>query len=95
MWQLAYRVRELDRELQAAETQDRTHEIIEHLTGMDAAVAALDSSGWPSNHPTIDMNLPKFRRDIRLALEAAQRQPPSLVLAHSVTGACVYCHGRR
>jgi hypothetical protein len=95
MWQLAYHVRELDREVDAAKAQDRRKEIIVQLAGMDAAVATLDSSGWPSNHPLIDMNLEKFRQDIRLAREGVERDPPNLVLAHSLTGACVYCHGGR
>lgn len=95
MWQLAHHVRELDREIESAETQDRRKEIVAHLAGMDAAVATLDSTGWPSNHPLVDMNLARFRRDIRLAREAAERDPPSLVLARSLTAACVYCHGGR
>jgi hypothetical protein len=96
MGQLAQQVRELDEHIQApAEPDQHRKDIIEHLTGMDAAVRVLDSSGWPSNHPLIDMNLRKFRQDIRRAREAVERDPPNYALTYSVTGACVYCHGRR
>jgi hypothetical protein len=95
MWRLAYHVRELDRDIDAAKTQERREQMLADLAGMDAALRSLDTSGWPSNHPLIDMNLAKFRQDIRLAREAIERDPANLVLAHSLTGACVYCHGVR
>jgi hypothetical protein len=96
MWQLARHVRELDQHIQApSEPEQHRQDILEHLAGMDAAVRMLDSSGWPSNHPLIDMNLPKFRQDIRLAREAVERDPPNYRLTYLLTGACVYCHGRR
>jgi len=96
MWRLAYHVRELDRAIDTTKSpQDHRAEILEHLGGMDAALQSLDNSGWPSNHPLIDMNLPKFRQDIRLARVAAERNPPNFFQAHSLTGACVYCHGAR
>jgi hypothetical protein len=96
MRQLAYHVRELDREIHSAAAGERQHKsILEHLDGMETATRNLDIAGWPTNHPLIEMNMPKFRRDIRLAREAAERIPPSYALAHSLTGACVYCHGER
>jgi hypothetical protein len=96
MGQLARHVRELDEHIQApSEPAQHRQDILEHLAGMDAAVGSLNVSGWPSNHPLIDMNLPKFQRDIRLARQAVERAPPNYTLAYSVTGACVYCHGRR
>ena len=96
MWQLAYHSRELNRVMGITEKQppDRA-EIVTHLQGMEQAAAGLDTSGWPSNHPLVDMNLPNFRRDIKLAREAVERDPPNYLLAGHVGGACVYCHGSR
>jgi hypothetical protein len=62
---------------------------------MESAAARLGQSGWSSNHPLIDMNLPSFRRDIKGALEAVEHDPPNFLLVGPVTGACVYCHGGR
>jgi len=95
MWQLAYHVRERDREIDATRAQDRRKEIVPISTAWMRRCALWDNSGWPSNHPLIDMNPPKFRQDIRLAREAVERDPPNFVPAHSLTGACVYCHGGR
>jgi hypothetical protein len=96
MWQLAFHSRELGRLMGLTEKQqpDRA-EIVTHLRGMEQAAEKLDSSGWPSNHPLVDMNLPHFRRDIKSAREAIERDPPNYLLASYVSGACVYCHGRR
>lgn len=68
-------------------------EIIEHLRAMEQAAEKLDQSGWPTNHPKVDMNLPSFRRDLKFAREAIEREPPNFLLAGPATGACVYCHG--
>jgi hypothetical protein len=96
MWQLAYHSRELNRLMGLTEKQqpDRA-EIVTQLRGMEQAVEKLDTSGWPSNHPLVDMNLPNFKKDIQFALEAVEREPPNYLLASHLTGACVYCHGRR
>jgi len=55
----------------------------------------LDQSGWPTNHPKVEMNLPTFRRDVKFAREAIEREPPNYLLAATATGACVLCHGRK
>lgn len=96
MWQLAYHSRELNRVLVITETRqpDRAA-IVTHLSGMEQAAARLDTTGWPSNHPLVDMNLPNFRRDIEFARKAVEREPPNYLLASHVGGACVYCHGPR
>ena len=70
-------------------------EIIENLQAMERAAGQLDQSGWPTNHPLIDMNLTKFLRDIRFARESVERDPPNFLLAGPLMGACVYCHGGR
>ena len=96
MWQLARQVHELDEHIRApAEPDQHRKDILEHLTGMESAVKSLNAVGWPSNHPLIDMNLPKFERDIELARQAVERDPPNYTLTYALTGACVYCHVRR
>ena len=93
---LAYHVHRLDAQIHAAEENHADQKaILTELRGMEAAAARLDKAGWPSNHPMIDMNLPKFRQDLRLAREAAEKDPPNYLLAHTITGACVYCHTPR
>jgi hypothetical protein len=70
-------------------------EILEHLDAMERAATELNRTGWPSNHPLIDANRSNFLRDIKLAGDSIRRDPPNFLLASSVTGACVYCHGSR
>jgi hypothetical protein len=60
---------------------------------MERATEQLGQSGWPTNHPLVDMNLAQFRNDIRSARQAVEREPPDFLLASPLTGACVYCHG--
>jgi hypothetical protein len=96
MGQLAYHVRELDEHLRSPVAEEQLQkDVLEHLDGMESATRALDTAGWPSNHPMIDMNLPKFRQDIQLARVAVERTPSNYLLAISLPGACVYCHGGR
>ena len=96
MRQLAFHSRELSQLMQSSDgPQAERGEIIMHLRAMEQAAETLDQSGWPTNHPLIDMNLPSFRRDIKFAREAVEREPPNFLLAGPVTGACVYCHGGR
>ena len=96
MRQLAFHSRELNQLIQSSDGPQKSRsEIIEHLRAMEEAAEKLDQSGWPTNHPLIDMNLPSFRRDIKFAREAIEREPPNFLLAGPVTGACVYCHGGR
>lgn len=94
MWQLAFHSRELNRLMGLEEKQQPERaEIIAQLRGMEQAAEKLDASGWPTNHPLVDMNLPRFRRDIKFAREAIERDPPNYLLAGHVSGACAYCHG--
>ena len=66
-----------------------------HLKGMELAILDLNRSGWPTNHPLVDANRSTFLRDIKIAREAISREPANFLLAGSVSGACVYCHGGR
>jgi hypothetical protein len=96
MGQLARHVREIDEHMQTpTDPAQLRKDILEHLDGMDAAVRSLNATGWPSNHARIDMNLSRFQRDIRLARQGVEQEPPNYTLTYSVTGACVYCHDRR
>jgi hypothetical protein len=75
--------------------QEHRAEIAEHLRTMEQAAEKLDQSGWPTNHPQVDMNLPTFRRDLKSAREAIEHEPPNYLLAGPVTGACIRCHGAK
>jgi len=96
MRELAAHSRELNQLIKSNDgPQAQRAEIVMHLHAMEEEAQKLDQSGWPTNHPLIDMNLPSFRRDLRLAREAVEREPPNFLLAGPVTGACIYCHGGR
>ncbi len=99
MHELAAHSRELSQLIKLSNSIDeplaQRTEIITHLRAMEQAAEKLDQSGWPTNHPLVDMNLPSFRRAIKFAREAVEREPPNFLLAGPVTGACVYCHGGR
>lgn len=96
MRQLAFHSHELNRLIRSSDgAQIHRSEIVTQLRAMEEVSAKLDKSGWPTNHPLIDMNLPSLRRDIKFAREAMEREPPNFLLVGTVTGACVYCHGGR
>ena len=96
MARLGFHSRALNQLLRSsADLEANRSDIIAHLKAMDEAAEKLDQSGLPSNHPLIDMNLPRLRRDIKLAVEAIEREPSNFLLAGQVTGACLYCHGAR
>jgi len=91
---LAFHAREIH-ELMRQDEVSREHraEIVEHLRAMEVAAGTLNQSGWSTNHPKIDVNLPSFRRDLKFAREAVEKDPPNFLLASSVTAACANCHG--
>lgn len=62
---------------------------------MERVGTELNRTGWPSNHPLIDEKRSDFLRDIKIAGDSIRHDPPNFLLASSVTGACVYCHGNR
>jgi hypothetical protein len=95
MGELAYHTRELSRLMRVTEDpREQRGEIAAELRAMERAAERLNQSGWPTNHPLIDMNLANFLRDIRFA-ESVEQEPPNFLLAGSLMGACVYCHGGR
>lgn len=96
MTRLGFHSRALNQLLRSSDdVETNRSEIVAHLKAMDEAAEKLDQSGLPSNHPLIDMNLPRLRRDLKFAQEAIEREPPNFLPAGSVTGACVYCHAAR
>jgi len=96
MRQLAFHSRELNQLIQSSDGPEKSRsEIIMHLRAMEEAAQKLAQSGWPTNHPMIDMNLPRFRADLKFAREAIEREPPDFPFVGPVTGACVHCHGGR
>ena len=96
MRQLAVHSRQLD-DLMLQDEAPLKHrgEIIEHLRAMESAAVKLEQSGFSTNHPKIDTNLPTFRSDLKLAREAIEREPPNFLLAALVRGACDSCHGSK
>ncbi len=75
MRELAAHSRQLTRLLHQDEAlREHRGEIIEHLRAMEQAAERLDRSGWPTNHPKVEMNLPSFRRDLRFANASASRR---------------------
>jgi len=96
MRELASHSRQLnDLLLQEDSPEKHRGEMIEHLRAMEQAAAKLDQSGWPTNHPKVDTNLPAFRRDLKLAREGIEREPPNYLLAVLLRGACDNCHASK
>jgi hypothetical protein len=96
MRELAEHSRQLnDLLLQDPAPLEHRGEMIDHLRAMEQAAAKLDQSGWSTNHPKVDTNLPTFRRDLRLAREAIEREPPNFLLAVLLRGSCDNCHGSK
>jgi hypothetical protein len=90
MWQLARQVQALDEHIQApAQPEQHRKDILDHLVGMETAMRSLTAVGWPSNHPLIDMNLPRFERDIGLARQAVERDPPNYIYVDLCANRCV------
>jgi len=67
----AHEVNQLMRQNDAPE--EHRAEIVDHLRAMEQAAERLDQSGWPTNHPKVDMNLPAFRRDLKYHLLRLQK----------------------
>ncbi|MEW6683886.1 MAG: hypothetical protein AB1451_13365 [Nitrospirota bacterium] len=94
MWTLARDSRALKTLLagNGALKPEQHEEVIHLLREMETAAAQLDPPGQRTNHPLLDRNIEAFRRDIGLALRAADQDPPNYFLAGSVAGSCSYCH---
>jgi hypothetical protein len=94
MWILARDVRALKGLLGGANglTPEAHEEVVRLLREMESTAAQLDPAGRRSNHPRIDRNIDAFRRDLSMARQAAERDPPNYFLAGNVAGSCSYCH---
>lgn len=96
MRELSFHSRQLnDLLLQDQAPLEHRGEMIEHLRAMEQAAEKLDQSGGFTNHPKVDMNLTTFRRDLKLAREAVEREPPNFLLAVLLRGACDNCHASK
>lgn len=96
MQNLSSQMEQLDDLTRAGEPAPQARgEIVAVLGRMDQSAARLEASGWPSTHPPFDTRLDSFRRDIGLAREAAEREPPDYSRARAMQQACATCHRRR
>ena len=95
MWRLAFHSRELHNLIARDATASQRGEVLQHLRIMEQATLDLNRTSWPTNHPLVDAKRPTFLRDIKNAQDAAGRDPPSFLLAGTVSGACAYCHPSR
>lgn len=94
MWRLARDVRALKTLLGGAtDLSPQSHqEVIRLLRDMEATASEIDPKGRRSTHPRIDSNIGAFRRDLAMARQAAEHEPPNYFLAGNVAGSCSYCH---
>ena len=94
MWRLARDVRALKGLLGGADglSPESHREVIRLLHDMEATAGEIDPKGRRSTHPRIDRNIEAFRRDLAMARQAAERDPPNYFLAGNVAGSCSYCH---
>ena len=97
MWRMAEHVRRLDEALRATDVAEpeRQTAVLSALDGVRSAVAEVHSDDAVTNHPLLDIHLPRLRDDVSLARAAAAEAPPRYALAGAVAGACVYCHDAR
>ncbi len=94
MWRLARDVRALKGLLGGTDglSPESHKEVIRLLREMETTAGELDPAGRRSTHPRIDQNIGAFRRDLAMARQAAERDPPNYFLAGNVAGSCSYCH---
>jgi hypothetical protein len=71
--------------LQSANAVKLLDEILSHSHALTQDAASV-------HHPLLRENLHDFMQEVRLARKAAAEAPPKLVLAASISGACLYCH---
>jgi hypothetical protein len=64
------------------------------LSGMETTVQKIGPQQWSSNHPEMKEALEALERDIHMARESVNHEPPNYFLAGSVSGGCLYCHAR-
>jgi hypothetical protein len=64
------------------------------LGGMEDTTRKIGVEQSPSNHPELQSGLEALLGDIHVAREGVNHDPPNYFMAGSVSGACLYCHGR-
>jgi hypothetical protein len=96
MWLLGRDTFELRRTLADSSISEETRRTrVELLLGaMEGTVQQIGPAQWSTNHPELKTGLDALETDVHAAREAVKHDPPSYFLAGSVSGACLYCHGR-
>jgi hypothetical protein len=96
MWLLGHQSLELRRVLSGESDTggDPRSQVVLLLSDMEQTVQQLGPDPWSSNHPELGQGLKVLADDLRAARTAAEHDPPNYFLAGSVSGACLYCHGR-
>jgi len=109
MGRLARDVVELDRVLRGTPARDDagwsglepgprdvrpSDRVVAILDRMIQTAATLEAPALATNHPELGQGIDAFRRDLTAARQSAALDPPRHFLAGTITGACLYCHGR-
>ena len=109
MGRLGGQVVELDRALRGERTADDAgwsgvspgpidptdrDRVVAILDRMIRTANRLEAHALATNHPELSEGLDAFKEDLSAARRAAALDPPRHFLAGSITGACLYCHGR-
>ncbi len=93
MWELAVHARTLHEAVHRHD-EGRRAAVSSALKGMEAAADRLPSDGRPTNHPLLNLHLPRLLDEVRAARRAVEAEPPSYLAAATVAGACLPCHTR-
>ncbi len=64
------------------------------LGGMEDTIRKIGVEQGPTNHPELQSGLEALLGDIHVARDQVNHEPPNYFMAGSVSGACLYCHGR-
>jgi hypothetical protein len=96
MWLLGRETVELRSVLADASLSDATRRTRAELLlgGMEETIQKLGVDHAPSNHPELQEGLQALLTDVRVAREGVNHDPPNYFMAGSISGACLYCHGR-
>jgi hypothetical protein len=68
--------------------------IVAILDRMVHTADGIDVRALATNHPELGQGIEAFRRDLVAARAEAAQNAPRHFLAGTITGACLYCHGR-
>jgi hypothetical protein len=96
MWLLGRETVELRSVLADASLSDDTRRTRAELLlgGMEDTIHKIGIDQAPSNHPELQQGLQALLTDVRVARDGVNHDPPNYFMAGSLSGACLYCHGR-